>query len=234
MKNLLSCPAVLVARGCLAPYFLGWWQAQTTPLFVLDFSRWRWFEFGQLAEPRWIGPKPPNGHVVLFDRNTTTGQTLRLLKKWLEADGYKVVVVGHMDLKMGRFGLRYLDYVWDDSEGYDRLGLACQGKKVNIVPVQDFNKNLAGAYTFCVLGGERPELGGTNAPESAVDLRSQPVANKGSVIFQSVPSWEQAMILGYINQKPLITIAGRDGIVADYGWTTDLTEIINYLKEESR
>lgn len=123
--TILALPVVLVARGCLAPYFLKWWQGTAAPLFILDFSRWRWFEFGQAAEPRWIGPMPGKDKlVVLFDRNTTTGQTLRLLKSWLEADGYEVVVLGHMDRRMGRFGLRYLDYVWDDGEGYDQIGRA--------------------------------------------------------------------------------------------------------------
>jgi len=232
--NILALPVILVARGCLAPYFLDWWKRTAAPLHICDFSRWRWFEFGEAARPRWIGESPPKGQVVLFDRNTTTGQTLRLLKNWLETDGYEVVVLGHMDLRMGRFGLRYLDYVWDDGEGYDRFGLACQNQNgVRLVPVADYSACKTGAYTFCVLGGSRPELGGVDASETSVDLRSAPMPGNDSVVFQNVPSWEQAMILGYVNQKPLITVAGASGIVADYGMNDNLVEITDYLKEES-
>lgn len=232
---LLEFPTILVARGCLAPYFLDWWKRTAAPLHICDFSRWRWFEFGETAKPRWIGEPPAkNQPVVLFDRNTTTGQTLRLLKQWLMANGYEVIVLGHMDKKMGRFGLRYLDYVWDDSEGYDKLGLACQNQKgVCVVPVSEYKTELEGAYTFCVIDGSRPEIGGVNASEMNVDIRSAPIDSNLSVVFQNVPSWEQAMVLGYVNQKPLITIAGSAGIVTDYGPEDNLCEIVQYLKEES-
>lgn len=235
MTNIFELPIILVARGCLAPYFLDWWKRTAAPLHICDFSRWRWFEFGEAAKPRWIGTPPDKSRsIVLFDRNTTTGQTLRLLKKWLEVVGYKVVVLGHMDKKMGRFGLRYLNYVWDDSEGYDKLGLACQNQNgVRIVPVSEYKTELDGAYTFCVIGGWRAELNGVDGSEANVDIRSVAIPGKTSVVFQNVPSWEQAMLLGYVNQKPLITIAGSAGIVADYGPNDDLAEITDYLKEES-
>ena len=232
--NLFALPTVLVARGCLAPYFLDWWKRTPALLHIADFSRWRWFEFGAAAEPRWIGEPPAKRQAVLFDRNTTTGQTLKLLKTWLKADGYDPVVIGHLDRRMGRFGLRYLDFVWDDGEGYDRLGLVCDQAEngVRLVPVADYSVKLGGAYTFCVIGGQRPEIGGINAPES-VDVRTEAVSGDISVVFQNVPSWEQAMILGYVNQKPLITIAGAPGVVADYSWNDDLGEVADYLREES-
>lgn len=233
--NILGLPTVLVARGCLAPYFLGWWQRTPAPLYICDFSRWRWFEFGEAARPRWLGYRPPVGPVVLFDRNTTTGQTLRLLKKWLEADGYEVVVLGHLDYQMGRFGLRYLDFIWNDGEGYDRLGLACQAQNgVRIVPVSEFKTELVGgAYTFCVIGGEIAELGGLDARQFLpLDLRAKPIPSAGSVVFCHVPSWEEAMILGYINQKPLITVATQPGIAADYRPGDDISEVVSFLREE--
>ena len=234
--NLLALPVVLVARGCLAPYFLDWWKRTPAPLHIAVFSRGRWFEFGAAAEPRWIGEPPSKGQVVLFDRNTTTGQTLKLLKLWLQLQGYDPVVIGHLDRRMGRFGLRYLDFVWDDGEGYDRLGLVCDHAEngVRLTPVADFSVKLgAAAYTFCVIGGTRPEINGINAPGS-VDVRTEVVSGDHSVVFQSVPSWEQAMILGYVNQKPLITIAGAPGVVADYGFSDNLDEVADYLREESQ
>lgn len=232
-KNLLGLSTILVARGCLAPYFLEWWQGQNSPLHILDFSRWRWFEFGKLADPRWIGEAPKRDEpVVLFDRNTTTGQTLRLLKIWLEGFGYEVIVIGHMDRKMGKLGLRYLDYVWDDGDGYDPFGLACEGKNgVQIVPIAEYKKQVQGAYTICVLGGKIDELCGINYSKELVDLKNQPVEISGSVVYQSVPSWEEAMLLGYINKKPLITVAGAGEVTADYGHDNFL-EILSYMREE--
>jgi hypothetical protein len=233
LKKIIGLPTILVARGCLAPYFLEWWQNQNSPLHILDFSRWRWFEFKKLADPRWIGTGPSADQpVVLFDRNTTTGQTLRLLKIWLEEHGYKVIIVGHMDRKMGRLGLGYLDYVWDDDDGYDKFGLACKGKSgVQIVPISKYKKQVQGAYTFCVIGGKIDQLGGIDYSPEMIDLKNRPVKKNGSVIYQNVPSWEEAMILGYINKKPLVTIAGTHNITADYNYD-NYREILSYIEEE--
>ena len=235
MTDLRTLPAVLVARGCLAPYFLRWWKRWPAPLHVVNFSRWRWFEFGPLAAPRWIGPAPATGRLVLFDRNTTTGQTLRLLRSWLERDGYDVLTIGHLDRGMSSFGVQFLDYVWDDSEGYDKLGLACEAQGgVRIIPVSEYNTSaLSGVYTFCVIGGRRDELQGSDAAGASFDLRATPIATPRSVVFQNVPSWEEAMLLGYINQKPLITIAGSDEVVADYSVTDSLGDIVAFLAQET-
>lgn len=227
-----NTPVILVARGCLAPYFLGWWKAQANPLHVLNFSRWRWFENGN--RPTWIGEPAPVGQVVLFDRNTTTGQTLRLLRCWLREDGYEPVVLGHMDRDMGRFGAQFLDLVWDDREGYDRLGLACgNAGGVKIVSRDEYlaQNQLGGHYTIAVLGGSLSVLGGIACPEAA-HVRLSPQPAPGSVIYQNVPDWEVAMILGYVEQKPLITIAGAPGIVTDYGWGEPLDEIFDLMNQE--
>lgn len=228
-------PIILVARGCLAPYFLNWWRAVPNPLFVMDFSRWRWFEFGHEAAPRWIGGEPPCGEVILFDRNTTTGQTLRLLKLWLEARGYRVTVMGHMDRNMGRFGVRYVDVVWDDRPDFDPFGtMREECDDVKLVPSAHYAKELQGAYTFCVIGGTRTELNGIDALAD-VDVRMNPanVPPNHSVVYQGVRNWEQAMIRGYVNNKPLITIAGAPGVTADYDHDADLSEIVTYLREET-
>lgn len=218
MLDLMTLPIILVARGCLAPYFLEWWQKNSQSiLHILDFSRWRWFENGNM--PEWIETKaPPKGKVVLFDRNTTTGQTLRILKYWLIIQGYKPIILGHLDKNMGRFGIQFLDYVWDDGEGYDRFGLSCNGAGVKLISRDEYLKNnqLGGAYTICVVGGRIPELGGMETP-NVIDLKSaRPSEVSGTVVFQNVESWKKAMVLGYVNKKPLIIASPDKTIIADY------------------
>lgn len=209
-----NVPVVLVARGALAPPFLSWWRRRGNPLFVLEFSRWRWFQYG--AVPLWLTPPAPKGEVVLFDRDVTTGQTLRLVRQWLASQGYSPVTVGHVDAERCRFGLRFLDAVWADGALLPPSALA----------------GARGEYTFAVVGGSIPRLGGRRAPERVVPLRAEVPPGPGSEVIQEVPSWEQAMLWSYLYQKPLVLIAGCPAVRADYAFGECLADVEACLREE--
>lgn len=213
-------PVILVARGCLAPYFLSWWLEQANPLHTLNWSRWRWLESGNM--PQWIGDAPPPGPVILFDRNTTTGQTIRRLSGWLQERGYQPVAVGHVDATTCRFGIRYLDYVWDDRDRFDRLGLSGgSANGVSIVEREAYlrSRQVSGAYTLVTLDMCAPpgncELPWRCVP-AGVSLRAQPLSGpEQSALYIGAQDWRQAMLLSYIERKPLLLFS--DTQPADYG-----------------
>ena len=228
--ELLQQPVVLVARGCLSSYFLGWWRANSQgSLFVIDFSRWRWFE--NRKGPTWIGRQPPReSQIVLFDRNTITGQTLRHLSHWLCTEGFKPIVIGHMVPAMGRFGAHFLHYVWEDGGEPNDLAPGGVCKNARCIPIARYRANfsLGGNYTLCVLGGSIPELGGQNSPSIDIDLRTSIPTPAGPLVYQNVVDWRHAMLLSSLHYgRPLITIGLDKNVPADfYPWDDDFALIV--------
>ena len=232
--GLTQNPIVVVARGTLSPKYLRWVREywDDSQIYVVNFSRWRYFDGVEESACRWVTtPIQGPATVVVFDRSVTTGLTYKYLDQWFQKQGIKTINLGEVDAERCKFGMRWVDYVWDNGE---------------VTPKKQWLKHhkeeLGGEYTIVVFGGWRPELNrftihtypcdDTNKDFSSIveDLeRDAP----GNVIIRSFSdSIDSAMLRAYLLERPLITVSASEDIPADFSAGESLDVLVDYLQKE--
>lgn len=227
LETLKKFPIALVARGTLAPKYLRWVRENWADdqIYVVNFSRWRYFDGVEESVCRWITP-PPAGvkKVVVFDRSITTGLTFRYLNQWFSRQGIETINLGEMDTGHCRLGICWTDCVWENGEVFSKT----EWLK---------SHEISGDYTIAVFGA-RPEFADfpiyclLSGSFESIARQMDSLPKKGSVIIKYPEQIDLAMLGGYILERPLITVAGKGcKYPADFADGENIQELVEFLNK---